>query len=343
MSIPLSAPIGEDPAFLSALDKVRRLAPLNRPVLVVGERGVGKELVAERLHYLSGRWDGPVVKVNCAALTETLLESELFGHEAGAFTGAQKRRAGRFERAHHGTLILDEIASASLQVQEKLLRAIEYGDFERVGGVEQVSVDVRVIACANVDLPSLARDGRFRADLLDRLAFDVVTVPALRQRPEDIAVLARHFALRMTQELGRSAFAGFSPQTMEALQRHDWPGNVRELKNAVERAVYQTPEDQPVATLTLDPFAADGRPGESLVRQDGATPGDAVESQGLTQPMPDQSGPLNFSEAVAEYERHLLEAALLACDNQQTKGAEWLGLGYHQFRRLLKKHGVGGS
>ncbi|GAB3124420.1 phage shock protein operon transcriptional activator [Novispirillum itersonii] len=335
MRAPLSAPIGEDPAFLSMLDKVRRLAPLNRPVLVVGERGVGKELASERLHYLSGRWDGPVVKVNCAALPETLLESELFGHEAGAFTGAQKRRAGRFERAHRGTLILDEIASASLQVQEKLLRAIEYGDFERVGGVEQVSVDVRVIACANVDLPALARDGKFRADLLDRLAFDVVTVPALRQRPEDIPVLAQHFALRMTQELGRSVFAGFDPAVLAQLRAHAWPGNVRELKNVVERAVYQTPEDQPVAAVVLDPFAADGRPGATLNGPEPEAPPPVAAAPA------GPAGPVPFTEAVTAYERQLLEAALRACDNQQTKGAEWLGLGYHQFRRLLKKHGVG--
>ncbi|WP_019644782.1 phage shock protein operon transcriptional activator [Novispirillum itersonii] len=339
MRAPLSAPIGEDPAFLAMLDKVRRLAPLNRPVLVVGERGVGKELASERLHYLSGRWDGPVVKVNCAALPETLLESELFGHEAGAFTGAQKRRAGRFERAHRGTLILDEIASASLQVQEKLLRAIEYGDFERVGGVEQVSVDVRVIACANVDLPALARQGRFRADLLDRLAFDVVTVPALRQRPEDIPVLAHHFALRMTQELGRSVFAGFDPAVLALLRGHPWPGNVRELKNVVERAVYQTPEEQPVAAVVFDPFAAEGRPGETL---GDPPPAEADPAGTVPQPAPAApAGPLPFTDAVAAYERQLLEAALRACDNQQTKGAEWLGLGYHQFRRLLKKHGVG--
>lgn len=342
MRAPLSAPIGEDPAFLAMLDKVRRLAPLNRPVLVVGERGVGKELASERLHYLSGRWDGPVVKVNCAALPETLLESELFGHEAGAFTGAQKRRAGRFERAHKGTLILDEIASASLQVQEKLLRAIEYGDFERVGGVEQVSVDVRVIACANVDLPALARQGKFRADLLDRLAFDVVTVPALRQRPEDIPVLAQHFALRMTQELGRSVFAGFDPAVLARLRAHPWPGNVRELKNAVERAVYQTPEDQPVTAVVLDPFAADGRPGETLngpESQPEAAPAlPEAPSAATTRP---PAAPVPFADAVSAYERQLLEAALRACDNQQTKGAEWLGLGYHQFRRLLKKHGVG--
>ncbi|MBY0431829.1 MAG: sigma 54-interacting transcriptional regulator, partial [Rhodospirillales bacterium] len=192
--------LGQAPAFTRVLAHVSRAAPLNRPLLVVGERGTGKELIAARLHYLSPRWDKPFVKVNCAALAETLLDSELFGHEAGAFTGAQRRRPGRFELADGGTLFLDEIASASAAVQEKILRAVEYGTFERVGG-ETMRVDVRVIAAGNVDLPALARAGRFRADLLDRLAFDVVTLPPLRERPEDIPLLAEHFGLGMAREL----------------------------------------------------------------------------------------------------------------------------------------------
>jgi len=176
-----SAPqlIGEAPAWLAALEHISRVAPLDRPILVIGERGTGKELIGERLHFLSKRWDGPFVKVNCAALSEELLDSELFGHERGAFTGATERRAGRFELADGGTIFLDEIATASSRVQEKLLRIIEYGEYQRLGGEKVLSADVRVTAATNVDLPALVKAGQFRADLLDRLAFDVITLPPL--------------------------------------------------------------------------------------------------------------------------------------------------------------------
>src|SRR5215467_8320247 len=230
-SIDLPSMIGEAPGFRAALAQVSALAALDRPVLVVGERGTGKELVAARLTYLSPRWDKPFVKLNCATLAESLLDSELFGHEAGAFTGATRRRLSRFEMADHGTLFLDEIATASLAVQEKILRVIEYGAFERVGGNETHHVDVRVVAATNVDLPAEAEAGRFRRDLLDRLAFDVVTIPPLRQRAEDIPLLAEHFARSMSRELGRAAFSGFTAAALERLSAYPWPGNVRELKN----------------------------------------------------------------------------------------------------------------
>ncbi|TVR92356.1 MAG: phage shock protein operon transcriptional activator, partial [Wenzhouxiangellaceae bacterium] len=188
--------IGESPAFLEVLDDVSRAAALERSVLVVGERGTGKELIAERLHFLSPRWDRPLVKLNCAAISEGLLESELFGHEAGAFTDASRPRQGRFEMANGGTLFLDELATTSMNVQEKILRVVEYGQFERLGSSQTREVDVRLIGAANVDLPTLAEQGRFRADLLDRLAFDVITLPPLRERREDILPLAEHFAMR---------------------------------------------------------------------------------------------------------------------------------------------------
>ena len=226
--------LGEDPAFLEVEEQISRLAAIDRPCLVVGERGTGKELLATRLHYLSPRWDGPLVKINCAALPESLLDTELFGHEAGAFTGAQRQHAGRFERADGGTLLLDEIASASAAVQEKVLRVIEYGEMERVGGRRTIQLDVRVVGAANVDLPSLSRTGAFRADLLDRLAFEVVTIPPLRARPADIMALANAFALDITRALGKDIFPGFGPRAREVLLGHSWPGNVRELKNVVE-------------------------------------------------------------------------------------------------------------
>src|SRR3954471_9541526 len=229
--------MGESSIFLAHLDHLSRVAPLDRPVLIIGERGTGKELSAARVHFLSRRWSGPLIKFNCAALPESLLESELFGVEPGAFTGAAKRRLGRFELADGGTLFLDEIGNAGLAVQEKILRVIEYGEFERLGGAETLTVSVRVVAATNRDLPSEARAGRFREDLLDRLAFDVLTLPPLRARSGDIALLADHFARAMAADLGWKVFPGFSEGAQAALEAYGWPGNVRELKNVVERAV----------------------------------------------------------------------------------------------------------
>ncbi|MFT7218001.1 MAG: psp operon transcriptional activator, partial [Paraglaciecola sp.] len=189
--------LGQSNSFLEVLEQISQVAPLNKPVLIIGERGTGKELVAARLHYLSKRWEQTYLKLNCAALNENLLESELFGYEAGAFTGATKRREGRFETANNGTLFLDELANTSGMIQEKLLRVIEYGEFERVGGSKSVKVDIRLVAATNEDLPALAESGEFRPDLLDRLAFDVITLPPLRERRDDIMMLAENFAINM--------------------------------------------------------------------------------------------------------------------------------------------------
>ena len=194
--------IGESTALATALDHISRLAGIDRPVLVIGERGTGKELAAERLHYLSPRWNETFTKINCSAITETLLESELFGHEAGAFTGATKQHIGRFELTDGGTLFLDELATMSPRLQEKLLRVIEYGEFERVGGQKTLRVDVRLVAATNADLPAMADAGLFRWDLLDRLSFDVVKLPPLREREDDLMELAHHFGMRMCRELG---------------------------------------------------------------------------------------------------------------------------------------------
>lgn len=320
--------IGEAPAFAAALADVSRMAPLSRPALVIGERGTGKELIAARLHYLSRRWERPLVKLNCAALPETLLEAELFGHEAGAFTGALRRRAGRFEQADGGTLFLDEIASAGLAVQEKLLRAIEYGEFERLGSSETRRVDVRVVAAANVDLPAMAATGQFRADLLDRLAFDVVTLPPLRGRPEDIPILADHFGRAMAHELGRG-FPGFAPAALAILLAHDWPGNVRELKNVVERAVYRAEEGgrKQIARIALDPFASPFRPLRSA-------PPDAALAPVPT--IPESTG--GFLEQVAVFERRLIEGALERHRHNQRQAAAALGLSYDQFRHQMRRH-----
>jgi psp operon transcriptional activator len=337
-AIPALPPlIGEASAFRAVLAQVSQLAPLDRPVLVVGERGTGKELVAARLTYLSPRWDKPFLTVNCGALAESLLDSELFGHEAGAFTGAARRRLSRFELADGGTLFLDEIAAASLAVQEKVLRVIEYGTFERVGGNETLSVDVRVIAAANVDLPEMAAAGRFRSDLLDRLAFDVVTVPPLRARAEDIPLLAEHFARQMTRSLGRAYFAGFTRAAMAALAAHPWPGNVRELKNAVERSLYRWPQpDEPLDRIILDPFASPWRP---LPPHPNPLP--VGEREGpVAQQRDGEGAAASFTERVARFERDLLGDALAANEFNQRRTARALGLGYHQLRHYLRKHAI---
>ena len=324
---------GEDPVFLEVVEEVSRLAQLERPCLIVGERGTGKELLTSRLHFLSQRWEGPLVKVNCAALSESLLESELFGHEAGAFTGAQTRHVGRFERANGGTLVLDEIATASAAVQENVLRIIEYGEFERVGGSDTLEVDVRVVGSTNVDLPSLASTGKFRADLLDRLAFAVVTVPPLRARPADVQALMIQFGLEMTRALGLEVFAGFSADAQRRLLEHTWPGNVRELKNVVERAVWRGGErTEPIDEFDIDPFVSPWRP---VSLQPGGEHGDVVPP---VSPRIVADTARDFAEQVAEFERGLLQAALNRARSNQTRAARELNLSYHQFRRLLSKH-----
>ncbi len=319
------------------LEHTSRAAKLSKPVLVIGERGTGKELIASRLHYLSPRWEQPLIKVNCAALTETLLETELFGHQAGAFTGATRTHIGRFEQANGGTLVLDELGTIPPRMQEKILRVIEYGEFQRVGGSETLTTDVRIVGATNEHLPRLAELGRFRADLLDRLAFDVVHVPPLRARPEDINTLAYHFAVNVTKELRRQFFPGFTADAKAALLGYAWPGNVRELKNAVERSVYRAePADQPIATILFDPFASPynspAPPHERVEEEHSPPPRAAVAA--------DTAVPSDFRAAVADFERQVLRRALERAQFKQTVAAKLLGLSYHQFRSLLRKHGL---
>jgi len=324
--------IGEAPAFLEMLEHVSRAAPLGKPVLVVGERGTGKELISSRLHFLSRRWEQNVIKVNCAALTESILESELFGHEAGAFTGAQKSHVGHFERADHGTLILDEIATISLRMQEKILRVIEYGELQRVGGSETLQVDVRIVGSTNADLPTLAAEGKFRRDLLDRLAFDVITVPPLRERLEDIMPLAYAFAINMTSELRLSFFPGFSSRASSALLRRRWPGNVRELKNAVERSVYRSDDpEKPISKIAFDPF-------DSPFKLAQPAPGPQESESPRAAPLL----PSDLSARLFDLEREFVDAALVRARFNQRMAADLLGLSYHQFRGKLKKHKVSG-
>lgn len=323
--------IGEAPAFLAMLEHVSRAAPLNKPLLVVGERGTGKELITSRLHFLSRRWEQPLVKVNCAALTESILESELFGHEAGAFTGAIKAHVGHFERADGGTLVLDELATISLRMQEKILRVIEYGELQRVGGSETLSVDVRIAGSTNADLQTLVAEGGFREDLLDRLAFDVITVPPLRERTEDVLPLAYAFAMNMISELELPLFPGFSARASSSLLRHDWPGNVRELKNAIERSVYRLKDNrQQVSQIAFDPFDSPFRLREPGIRKALAIDKETTQRRHLL--------PVDLSARMKELERQLVTAALDRARFNQRVAANLLGLSYHQLRGKIRKH-----
>lgn len=331
--------IGQSPSFLALGEEISRLAALDRSVLVIGERGTGKELVAARLHFLSPRWDRTYAKLNCAALAEGLLESELFGHEAGAFTGATRRRAGRFELANGGSLFLDEIANASLSVQEKILRTVEYGEFERVGGNATIGVDVRVIGATNVDLPAAAREGRFRHDLLDRLSVAVITIPPLRARLEDIPVLATHFGRGIAQELGWDTFPGFAQTVLKKLRDYPWPGNVRELKNVVERAVFNSEPDQTIEHIVFDPFDSPFRPVSTAL-----VPPASEQAPNPVEPAPTGvRGPLNLRDAVSAFEKDLLERALIENRYNQRATASHLGLTYNQLRNDLRKHDLLGS
>jgi psp operon transcriptional activator len=365
-----AALIGQSPEFLALLEHVSLAAGLNRPVLLIGERGTGKELIAARVHFLSKRWDRPFIKLNCAALAESLLESELFGYEPGAFTGANKKHPGRFELAHTGTLFLDELATMSPRVQEKLLRVLEYGEFERLGGRETLRVDVRVVGATNADLPALAAKGEFRADLLDRLAFDVITLPPLRARRQDIMPLAEHYAMRMTLELKRELFAGFSASARQAMLNYLWPGNVRELKNVVERAVYRvTDANEAIEILSFDPFASPYKTALLSAQVMASAPEQPPAASDASLPTTQTNSPLETPTAAeqamfgggdatpidhsARGDAMGLEAEVMALERKrigdalqytrfnQRKAAALLQLSYHQFRGYLRKYKMG--
>ncbi|MDP2562427.1 phage shock protein operon transcriptional activator [Psychrobium sp. 1_MG-2023] len=347
--------IGQASSFLEVLDHVSLAAPIEKPVLIIGERGTGKELIAERIHFLSKRWEQSYLKLNCATLAESVLESELFGHESGSFTGASKRHEGRFERANGGTLFLDELANTSLQVQEKLLNVIEYGQFERVGGSRPVKTDVRLICATNEDLPTLVEQGTFRADLLDRLAFDVITLPPLRHRQEDILVLAESFAINMARQLELEYFGGFGSKAKQILTSYDWPGNVRELKNVVERSLYRHDNAAlPLQKILLDPFESPYRPTQSIASSVRAQPPASAQVPLSTENVASQtqstatnaespvkhSFPLDFKQTSESYEIEMIKQALTSAQFSQKKAAEQLGVTYHQLRGLLKKYNL---
>ena len=350
--------VGQSSVFLDAVERASRAAPMRRPVLVIGERGTGKELIAERLHRLSPRWGEPLVTLNCAALPETLIEAELFGHEAGAFTGATRARVGRFEEADKGTLFLDELATLSMGAQERLLRAVEYGEVTRIGASKPVHVDVRIVAATNDDLPAMAAEGRFRPDLLDRLSFEVITLPPLRAREGDVAVLADYFGRRMAAELGWDDWPGFAAHTLAQLVTYPWPGNVRELRNVIERAVYRWDDpSRGIAHVQFDPFDSPWKPIPAPRYQpqvmhvpsptSPAAPIDVpanenrpagASADSYAQGQHDAIGDLR--RAVDGYERAILEHHLGKHRFNQRQTAKALGLTYDQLRHCLRKHGM---
>lgn len=319
--------LGQSEAFLDFQEQLSRVAPVDRPVLLIGERGTGKELAASRLHYLSRRWQGALITLNCAALTPSLIESELFGHERGAFTGAQQRRVGRFEAADNGTFFLDEIGAIPMEAQEKILRVVEYGLFERVGSTSPVEVDVRIVGATNADLGAMVSEGRFKQDLLDRLAFEVLYLPPLRARQGDILLLANHFAGCMALELGRDTIPTFSRSARKALEDYPWPGNIRELKNVVERSVYRSQHDR-LEDVRFAPFKS------------GALRTSAAAAPTPNPPVPSAGDPLStlpLKSAVAQLQLERLQEALRISQFNQRKAAARLGLTYDQLRGLMRK------
>lgn len=350
--------IGEDDQFLAVIEQSSKIANLNKPVLILGERGTGKELIAQRLHFLSTRWQGPFITLNCAALNENLLDSELFGHEAGAFTGAQKRHQGRFERADGGTLFLDEIGNAPMIVQEKLLRVIEYGQLERVGGNQQLKVNVRLVCATNEDLPSEAKAGRFRADLLDRLAFDVINLPPLRERRADIMLLANHFAVSMCRELNWDFFPGFTTTAVKDLYEHTWPGNIRELKNVIERSIFRHDDNQqPINTIIINPFKPLNpmTSNHEAIYEHGtdennqiASPTINMENESINK-RKDKSDeltseryrlPIDLKKSLDDMTQMYINKALAEAKYNQKEAAQLLNLTYDQLRGLIRKHHI---
>jgi psp operon transcriptional activator len=339
--------IGQSLAFLDAVERASRAAPLNRPVLVIGERGTGKELIAERLHHLSSRWAGPLIIMNCAALPENLIEAELFGHEAGSFTGAARTRHGRFEEADGGTLFLDELGTLSMPAQDRLLRAVEYGEITRIGASKPISVDVRIVAATNESLPNLVDKGTFRADLLDRLSFEVITLPPLRAREGDVPLLAEHFGRRMSAELDWPNWPGFTPRAVAELEAYPWPGNVRELRNVIERAVYRHEDpERPIDEIVFNPFHSPWAPHGALPAHavvsaapahDDTAPGSEQAVAAPAAALPAEATD-DFRGAVTAYERALLEDGLKRNRFNQRATAAALGLSYDQLRHALKRH-----
>jgi len=308
--------VGESPAMRHLREQVAMAAPTNGRVLILGENGTGKELVARTVHQLSRRRGGPFVEVNCAAIPEELIESELFGHARGAFTGAVADKPGRFEQADGRTIFLDEIGDMSLKTQAKVLRVLQEQVMERVGGTQRIKVDVRVLAATNKELPAEIRDGRFREDLYFRLNVIPIFVPPLRDRPEDIPLLAEHFMALMAAEYGKRP-KRFASEAMARLQQYQWPGNVRELRNIVERLIIMVTGD----AITAQDLA--------FLGQDGGAP---------IEPAPAATGRL--AEARDQFEKDYILRALAASQGNMSKTAEMLGVERSNLYKKMKSFGI---
>ena len=304
--------IGSSPKLQQILQRAQTVAPIPRPALITGEPGTGKELVAAAIHYGSDRKDRPFVKVNCAAIADQLLESELFGHEKGAYTGATEARPGKFEAASGGTLFLDEIGNTTPEFQQNVLRAIEYSEIQRVGSATPIFVDVRVIAATNTDLEKEIAEGRFRQDLYDRLRFEVLHMPPLRERREDIPALADYFVAQIVEEVPGLQQRNFSDAAIERLMTYSWPGNVRELKFAAERAA-------------------------CVARETAIEPGDLPPEVSQQAPQSSESSD-GFESQVQSFEMSLLRRILNTVSWNQREAAKQLKLSYDQFRHLYRKY-----
>ncbi|KAA3619486.1 MAG: AAA family ATPase [Calditrichaeota bacterium] len=305
------AGIGTCPAFINVVEKASKFATVPRPILIRGERGTGKEVLAQYIHNQSQRCDEKFVAINCAALHDELFIAEIFGHEKGAFTGATSNRIGKLELAHKGTLFLDEVANMSRDAQEKLLRVVEYQQFERLGGSEEIHVDVRIVAATNAHLATMIAKGEFLADLYDRIAFAELTLPPLRKRREDIPALISHFLKNLHHEMPDIEKKVFTPAAVRALQAYHWPGNMRELKNVIERHYI---------------WDADGVIHASELPLEITT----VEPIGGT-----------FHEQVRAFEKSLLLNTLKDVMGNQREAAKRLGMTYDQFRHYYKKFALG--
>ena len=317
--------IGESEVYLDFQEKVAKVASIDRPVLLIGERGTGKELAARRLHYMSPRWQKPLVAVNCAALPPALIESELFGYEKGAFTGAQGTRKGRFEEAEGGTLFLDEIGLIPWETQEKILRVVEYGTYERLGSSQTLETNARIIGATNADLKKLCEEGKFKEDLLDRLSFEVLFLPPLRKRGEDIMILAHYFASKMALECGYDDIPTFSDEVVEKLNNYPWYGNVRELKNVIERAVYRTCGAR-IDSVDFNPFE---NPFEEKTLNN---PGQEEIPALLNYDLKD------IAKAHEDVDITFISRALDKANGNQRIAAELLEITYDQFRGIYQKY-----
>lgn len=341
--------VGRSPVMLRLRQLIERVAPTDATVLITGENGTGKEMVARELYRRSPRRQNPFIKVNCAAVSENLIESEFFGHERGSFTGATERREGRFELANQGTLLLDEVSEIPLNLQAKLLRVLQEREFERVGGNRTIKVNVRILATSNRDLLSTVDKGSFRQDLYYRLNVFPVHVPALRERPEDILPLAEHFLTRCARKMGVKV-AGFSESAIKAMLSYRWPGNVRELQNTIERAVILTENGWLISSAALGlPMVAGEAAGEALLAN--AMP-NYDQSDGSKQAAFDASFATSVAEGpavaapgqngsvfnIAELEKQAIKAALVQTAGNRTKAADLLGISIRTLRNKLQEY-----